>query len=140
MSYIMGRSLTLRTTDAILTSLERRARRVKVPKSALAERYIEEGLSMDTFPGIVFRDGPAGRRPGVVGGPDVWEVIQAFLAEGGDIKATADNLEISPGLVEAASAYYSANRDAIDNWIESNIAMIDEARESVARAHTRKPA
>jgi hypothetical protein len=31
---------------------------------------------MNAHPGIVCRDGPAGRRPGVVGGPDVWEVIQ----------------------------------------------------------------
>jgi hypothetical protein len=27
--------------------------------------------------GIVFRDGPAGRRAVVIGGPDVWEVIAA---------------------------------------------------------------
>ena len=32
---------------------------------------------LDRHPGIVFRDGPAGRRAAVVGGPDVWEIIGA---------------------------------------------------------------
>lgn len=34
-------------------------------KSALALCYIEEGLRTDEHPGIVFRPGPAGRRPGL---------------------------------------------------------------------------
>lgn len=28
-------------------------------------------------PGIVFRPGPTGRRAGLAGGPDVWEVVRA---------------------------------------------------------------
>jgi hypothetical protein len=31
-------------------------------KSRTAERLIDEGLRMEDHPGIVFRDGPAGRR------------------------------------------------------------------------------
>ena len=30
---------------------------------------------MEQHPGIVFRSGPGGRRAGLVGGPDVWEVV-----------------------------------------------------------------
>src|SRR2546428_11532967 len=101
-AYNMGHSLTLRATEDLLRRLERRARIVRVRKSALAGRYLEEGLAMDTFPGIVFRDGPAGRRAGLVGGPDVWEVIQVLRVEGGALQATADALGIRPGLVDAA--------------------------------------
>lgn len=37
-------------------------------------RYAEEGDRAETHPGIVFRSGPAGRRAGLAGGPDVWEI------------------------------------------------------------------
>ena len=82
---------------------------------------------MDAYPGIVFRDGPSGRRPAVIGGPDVWEVVQTFMAEGRDVRATAQNLGLRPGLVDAAVAYYADNQDAVDEWIEANRAMMDEA-------------
>ena len=63
-------------------------------KSRLAERYIDEGVRMDDHPGIVFRDGPTGRRAGLACGPDVWEVIGALRSselEGDEaIRATAE--------------------------------------------------
>jgi hypothetical protein len=129
----MGHSLTLRTTEDLLRRLERRARQVRVPKSALAGRYLEEGLTMDSIPGIVFRDGPAGRRAGLVGGPDVWEVIEVLRAESGDIQTTADTLGIRPGLVDAAKAYYEANADVTESWIESNATLMEQARQPVRR-------
>ena len=75
---------------------------------------------MDAYPGIAFRDGPSGRRPVVLGGPDVWEVIQVFQAEGQDVKATAEYLGIRPGLVDAAAKYYASNTSAIDDRIAIN--------------------
>jgi hypothetical protein len=87
---------------------------------------------MDAYPGIVFRDGPAGRRPAVLGGPDVWEVVQVFLAEGRDVGATAENLGLQHGLIEAAVAYYVDNRDVIDEWIEANRAMMPSPYSSTA--------
>lgn len=88
---------------------------------------------MDSFPGIVFRDGPAGRRAGLVGGPDVWEVIEVLRAEGWDVQATADALGIRPGLVDAAKAYYDAHADVVDSWIESNATLMEGARQPVRR-------
>src|SRR4051794_32955138 len=77
-------------------------------KSGLAKRYIEEGLRMDQHAGIVFRPGPAGRRPALEGGPDVWEVIRVVknTPERGDasIRAAATWLGISPRKVETAVA------------------------------------
>ena len=110
-----------------MARLEQRAKLTHVPKTALADRYVEEGLAMDTYPGIVFRDGPSGRRPAVLGGPDVWEVIQTFLAEGRDTRAASENINLRPGLVEAALAYYADNQDEIDEWLEANRIMMDEA-------------
>jgi hypothetical protein len=45
--------------------------------SSTANRLVDEGLRMIDHPGVVFRDGPTGRRAGLVAGPDVWEVVRA---------------------------------------------------------------
>ena len=101
-------------------ALERQAEKTRVPKTTLAERYVEEGLRMDAHPGIVFRDGPAGRRAGLASGPDVWEVIMVFLAEGRSAEGTAENLELPVRLVNAAVGYYADYREEIEDRIESN--------------------
>lgn len=130
----MPRTLTFRPKGAqTLAQLEERAERAGIPKTALADRYVEEGLAMDAYPGIVFRDGPAGRRPALAGGPDVWEVIQVLLAEAGDLKATAEYLNLRAGLVAAAAAYYADHRQPIDEWIETNRRLMEEAEASFGR-------
>jgi hypothetical protein len=45
--------------------------------SSAANRLVDEALRMSEHPGIVFRPGPTGRRAGLAGGPDVWEVVRA---------------------------------------------------------------
>lgn len=44
----------------------------------LIERFVREGLAAAAHPGIVFKDGPSGRRAALGGGPDVWEVVAAL--------------------------------------------------------------
>lgn len=141
MSYNVRQTITLRPRGSkTLARLEQRARLIRVPKTALADRYVEEGLAMDTYPGIVFRDGPSGRRPAVIGGPDVWEVIQVFLAEDRNIRATSENLNLRPGLIEAAVAYYADNQEAVNEWIEANRTLMDEAAAAFDRQRAIKGA
>ncbi len=40
-------------------------------------RLVDEGLRMTDHPGVMFRDGPTGRRAALVGGPDICEIIRA---------------------------------------------------------------
>ena len=81
----------------------------------------------DTHPLIRFAEGPAGRRPALVGsGLDVWEVISVVREDNGDEEEAAAYLETSVDLVVAAVAYYEADKVEIDDWIELN------ARESEA--------
>jgi hypothetical protein len=129
----MGQSLTFRTRPSVLEQLQRQANQVHMPKTALAERYVQEGLVMDQFPGIVFRSGPSGRRPGLVGGPDVWEVIEVFRAESNDLRRTSENLGLAPGLVEAAVRFYAAHQAEIDDAIETNRKLTEEAALSEER-------
>jgi hypothetical protein len=95
---------------------------------------------MDSYPGIVFRDGPSGRRPAVLGGPDVWEVIQVFLAEGKNVRTTSQNLNLRPGLVEAAVAFHADNQEEVNAWIEANQMMMEEAAAAFDRQQAVKSA
>ena len=87
---------------------------------------------MDEHPGVVFRSGPAGRRPGLIGGPDVWEVV-AVHRSFDDVARTADWLDQEVSAVETALRYYDAHRSEIDEWIRRNEEAA-EAAERVARA------
>lgn len=81
---------------------------------------------MQQHPGIVFRDGPAGRRPGLAGGPDVWEVIRVFAGVSGSADPLGQTIELTglaPEAVRAAVRYYAEYRAEILRWIER----VDEA-------------
>jgi hypothetical protein len=71
-----------------------------------------------SHPMVVFQDGPAGRRPVLVGGPTVGDVIGAIV--GGDVAVAqrrsraAEQLGVSETLVDAAFAYYADFTDNID--------------------------
>lgn len=81
--------------------------------------------------GIVFRDGPSGRRAGLMGGPDVWEVVSAVRGsdQRGDaaIVAAARDLDLSVARVQTAVAYYGAHAEEIDAEIVENEIAADEA-------------
>jgi uncharacterized protein (DUF433 family) len=76
---------------------------------------------MDDHSLVRFMDGPAGRRARLIGtGSDVWEVVAAVRDNDGDVGETADYLQMSLGLVQAAVTYYGAYPDEVDQWIERN--------------------
>lgn len=87
---------------------------------------------MDVHAGIEFRSGPAGRRPGLVGGPDVWEVVSVY-ASFGDVQRTADWLDQPTSAIDAALGYYDKHRTEIDDWNREND-QTAQAAERVARA------
>jgi hypothetical protein len=101
--------------------------------SALAEELIDEGLRMRRHPLVVFRAGPSGRRAGLVGGPDVWEVVSGVI--GGDVapskrvKRAVDVFDLRPEQVEAALAYYADFTEEIDAQIGANRAAAEQAEE-----------
>ncbi len=120
----MSRHVSVRLEEEGFERLERQRRRSGEGRSELIKRLLEEGLRMEEHPGIVFRDGPAGRRAGLSRGPDVWEVISVHRdvgARGDDaVLATAQLTDLSEHLVRAAIGYYAGHRSEIDDWIERN--------------------
>lgn len=113
-------ALSVRLPSELVRRLERSARRKGVPKSALVERYLDEALRMEAHPGIVFRDGPAGRRAGLRRGPDVWEVISTLHRSGGSIGGTAATLALRESDVRIALAYFGDHPEEIEDWIRAN--------------------
>jgi uncharacterized protein (DUF433 family) len=115
---------SLRMSAQTLDRLEERARRHHEPKARTAERLIDEGLRMEDHPGIGFRDGPAGRRAVLIGGPDVWEVIETLRGAGltGEkaVEATASWGSLPLTQVRAAVRYYAEYRDEVDERIRAN--------------------
>ena len=92
-------------------------------RSAAANLLVDEGLRMAEHPGIVFRDGPTGRRAAVAGGPDVWEIIRAVkstrvtepsLAEDDLVGLVADNAGIPTRLISTAIRYWAGFPDEVD--------------------------
>ncbi len=115
------RHISFRIEDDTFKRLELRSRQMGQTRSHLAKTLLEEGLRMEAHPGIVFRSGPAGRRPGLAGGPDVWEiarVLKAVDAQGeGAIRRTAEVIGLAPEQVGVAVRYYAEYRNEIDDWI-----------------------
>jgi uncharacterized protein (DUF433 family) len=117
----MSQPVSLRLPQPTVERLGARAQRVQMPPRTLAQRYVEEGLRMDDHPLVRFMDGPAGRRARLMGtGSDVWEVVAAVRDNDGDVGETADYLQMSLGLVQAAVTYYGAYPGEVDQWIERN--------------------
>ena len=84
---------------------------------------------MEAHPGIVFRDGPSGRRAGLAAGPDVCEVVGLLLGLEGSVEkrvaAAAAQLGLTVGRVRTASRYYAEHTDEIDAEIARNEDMAD---------------
>jgi hypothetical protein len=130
----MATPLSIRFEDGLLARLRRRAGVTASSTSSLAQRLIDEGLRMADHPGVIFKDGPTGRRAALASGPDVWEVIK-FLREIDErgpaaLDAAADALALDQGRVSAAVSYYADFPEEID----AEIAEADEASERAERA------
>jgi hypothetical protein len=130
MSY-KARQFSVRWDADVLERLERRSEQAGTSRSRLAERYVDEGTRMDEHPGIVFRDGPTGRRAALAGGPDVWEVMQTVRSgkARGDaaVTATAKLLDLTEAQVRIAVRYYAAYPGEIDDRIRRHVEEADAA-------------
>lgn len=129
---------SIRMSPRTLERLDAGARRRGEAKARTAERLIDEGLRMEDHPGIVFRDGPAGRRAALAGGPDVWEVLETLkgtgLVDEQAIAATADWGALTHAQVRAAVRYYADFRDEVDERIAYNAREAERQRVAWERA------
>lgn len=130
-----SKSFSARFSAEVLEKLEAHSGRIGQSKARVAERLIDEGLQIEEFAGIVFRPGPTGRRAGIAGGPDVWEIVRDL--KGAAREGAQDPIEVvssvtglERGKVELAASYYAAYPDEVDARIRLN----DEAAARLRRA------
>ncbi len=116
--------MSIRLGDDLHGRLKAYAQRRGEPLSTVAQRAIDEWLRGEDHVGIVFRDGPAGRRAGLVRGPDVWEVVAVLREQEGPpderIGEAAAHLGLSRHDVQLAASYWAAHRDEVDAQLAAN--------------------
>jgi uncharacterized protein (DUF433 family) len=116
--------------------LEDRAADAGSGQTALAERYIEEGIRQDEHPLIYFREGAAGRRPVLLGSRlGVAEAIESIRQNDGSVEEAASYLEIPVEQLEAAARYYGEFTDEVDELIERSRAASERERERWRRSY-----
>jgi hypothetical protein len=110
-------NVSVRLDDRLAERLRVRARAAGETVSDRLRRYAEEGVRRDEHPLITFRDGPAGRRAGLIGGPDVWEVamwLDDLGSETDPATTLAAESALSLAQIDAAARYRSAYSDEVD--------------------------
>ncbi len=88
--------------------------------SATAQELLDEAIRMRRAPGILFADGPAGRRAVIAGtGLDVWEVIAAWREANEDFeRLRAGYPWLTEPQLRAALSYYRLYPEEIDERLE----------------------
>ena len=119
---------SIQLDDAALLALDEHVREEGESREEAAARLLEEGLRMAKHPWIFFRTEPAGRRPVLMGGPDVWMVARLFrdlpLDSDEAIERAADQAiallsSVPRHMMLAAIRYYIDYQDEIDEWMRA---------------------
>jgi hypothetical protein len=129
--------LNARMEERLLARLTRRSKELGEPRSRVAERLIDEGLRMEEFPGVVFRNGPTGRRASLLGGPDLWEIVADLQrakrhADADPVETVVRGSGVAAEQVRLAAAYYSRYPDEVDARIARNHELEDAAEATLA--------
>ena len=132
-TFIMSVNVSVRLDENLAARLRLRSRAAGESLSDRLRRYAEEGARRDENPMLTFRDGPTGRRAGLIGGPDVWEVAMWIddLGYSPDAAAelAADEI-VARSQIDAVLAYRATYPDEIQ-------ARIDLHRSTTAAAEAR---
>jgi hypothetical protein len=112
--------VSVRLDDRLAERLRLRARAAGESLSDRLRRYAEEGARRDEHPMITFRDGPTGRRAGLITGPDVWEVAMWIedVGPGAEAAAEVSGKARESGQIDAALAYRASFPDEIQARID----------------------
>lgn len=134
------RATSYRLDPDIKQRLQRQAAAEGISERALLERLVSEGLDTLHHPGIVYRDGPTGRRAALAMGPDVWEVVSALRhtkgAQERRVAILADQFGLHPRHIRTAIDFAAGHREEIEAQVAANDVAADEAQR-IAEARAR---
>jgi hypothetical protein len=133
----MPRPTSFRLPEELLERLDDEAASTGASATTLVATILDEGLKTRRFPGLVYRDGPTGRRAAVVGGPDVWEIIRDLKQMPGKderrVQALADQLALPPAHIRLAIDFYGANPSEGGDRIAADDLAAQQLRERIDR-------
>ena len=121
--------------DELVASLDAQSDVSGLPAPELAASLIDEGLKTRQFPGIMYRDGPAGRRASLAAGPDVWQVIRALSEvpeDGSDpVETVSIEANLHPAEVRLAMQFHGTYPDEIETMLNANERAVELADEMI---------
>lgn len=133
----MARPTSFRLPEDLLERLDQEADARGTSVTSLVTTLLSEGIKTRRFPGVIFRDGPTGRRAGLVAGPDIWEVVRAVGETGGRgekrMIAVADTTSLPLSQVRMAIDFYTTFPDEIDQRIDADEREAQRVRELIDR-------
>jgi uncharacterized protein (DUF433 family) len=92
----------------------------------MATDALTEAAKLAQVPGIVYVDGPAGRRARIAGGLDVFELIRAWQSLDGDVETLAENYPwMAQEQIEAGLRFYRLFPEEIDRWLARECEIAD---------------
>lgn len=115
-------TLTARIDDWLDEEIRRFWDERGVGPSSGFRRVAQEWWALQRFPRLEFRDGVTGRRAGIRGGPDVWEVVQVAREVDDDLEALEDHFGGYLGREALAQAVEYGKRfpEPIEEMIREN--------------------
>lgn len=110
----------LRLPEELEEDIERERRLRGATFTEVATSLLREAVRMRRVPGVVFMDGPSGRRSTLAGtGLDVWEVVATYQSVGHDYERLEKSYPwLSGPQLRASLAYYELYPEEIDARIE----------------------
>ena len=142
----MARAVSLPISEDLAERLRAEGEASDQPPPVLAASLLDEGLKTRQFPGIIYMDGPSGRRASLADGPDVWQIIRALQEVPTDQHDPVETVCIEADLcvrqIKLAVQFYEAYPNEIEAKIADNRAaarrideMIAERRSDVGYQH-----
>lgn len=113
---------SVRVDDRTVKEIEQLRKGNEKTFSSLAGELLSEAAKMRRCPGIVFGNGPSGRRARIEGtGVEAWEIIASYLALKEDAKRLRKAYPwLSDRQILAALGYFRAYPEEIKNLIDAN--------------------
>ncbi len=130
-----------RLPEPLLLEVRRFARRRRLGPSEALRAIVAEWVATTRYPAIEFRDGRAGRRPALRGGPDVWEVALVARDAGQGAEALRSRLgaQVSAEALGDALAYAAEHPEEMDGCIEDAAASARSRRGGAGTAVAAEP-
>jgi hypothetical protein len=134
---VVARATSYRLDPAVKSRLERQAAAEGITERALLERLVTEGLDTLHHPGVVYRDGPTGRRAALAVGSDIWEIASALRHTTGSpeerVAALAEQFDLHPRHIRTAIDFAATHREIVEEQIAANDQAAEHARELAFR-------